>query len=241
MTRLAAEAVAVATVLAATAFSGAARVEAADAPLASAVVAALILGLGYGLALWGPGSVARVHTHPWLTLVAALVGQQGAGRCLSVLAVQLLTATTMGYVAGILVPLTFAAGLSRSAPEHVVLVREVVAAFGFVLVALGVAHRQDVRVPLAVGAYASACFWFTNAGASGNPLTLIAASVASWGRGAPLPPHTGPALLASGTGAAVATAVALWIFPTARVAAARLLYGTPELGCVHGAALERDP
>ncbi len=241
MRRLAAEAVAVATILAATAFSGAARVEAADAPLASAVVAALILGLGYGLALWGPGSVARIHLHPWLTLVAALVGQQGAGRCLIVLAVQLLTAATMGYVAGILVPLTFAAGLPSSVPEHVVLTREGVAAFGFVLVALGVAHRQDVRVPLAVGAYASACFWFTNAGASGNPLTLVAASVASWGRGAPVPPPIGPAVLASGAGAAAATVVALWLFPTARLAAARLLYGTPEPERAHGAALERDP
>ena len=172
--------------------------------------------------------------------MAALAGRQGAGRCLNVLGVQGLTAITMGYVAGLLVPPAFAAGLLSGAPGRVVLTREAIAAFGFILVALGVAHRQDVQVPVAIGAYVSTCFWFTNAGTSGNPLTLVAASVASWSRGAPAPPHTGLAILASGMGAAVATVVALWLFPTARVAAARLLYGTPEPGCARGTAFERD-
>lgn len=75
MKQLSAETVAVALILGVTALSGIRRMEAGEAPLASAVVASLILGLGHGLAAWGPGSISRVRTNPWLTLVAALMGR----------------------------------------------------------------------------------------------------------------------------------------------------------------------
>jgi hypothetical protein len=47
---------------------------------------------------------------------------------------------------------------------------EAVAAFGFMLVALGVAHRRNVKVPLALAAFATASFWMTGRATVGNPL-----------------------------------------------------------------------
>jgi glycerol uptake facilitator-like aquaporin len=225
--QLSAEAVAVALILVVTALSGTGRVEAGEAPLASAVVASLILGLGHGLAVWGPGSISRVHTNPWLTLVAALVGRQDRRRCLGILVVQLVTAGAGGVLAGLVRPHLAITAPLTAVGGWTILLREAVAAFGAVLIALGVAHYRDVRVPLAVGAYAAASVWLTNASTVGNPPFLVATAGSSWGHGTFPPAYLGPALLAATVGAGAGVLLAFWLFPTAPMAAEWLLFGNP--------------
>lgn len=227
MKQFSAEGVAVALILVVTALSGTGRVEAGQAPLTSAVVASLILGLGHGLAVWGPGSFTRVHTNPWLTLIAVLTGRQDRRRCLGTLVVQLVTASVGGILAGALLPQLVVTWPLREVKEWTVGLREAVAAFGAVLIALGVAHYRDVRVPLAIGAYAATSVWLTNASTVGNPLVLVATAGAAWGSGALPPANLGSALLAGAVGAGAGGLLAFWLYPTAPMAAAWLLFGDP--------------
>lgn len=91
------------------------------------------------------------------------------------------------------------------------------------LVALGVAHRRDAKVPIALGAFATASFWMTGRGTVGNPLLSLTTLVATEGAH----PSYSELLQVGGAnvaGAAIAVIVGLYLFPRAREAAGSLLF-----------------
>ena len=111
--------------------------------------------------------------------------------------------------------------VSGAPPTASPILAEGLAAFGFILVALGVAPRRNAKVPLALGAFATASVWMTGRATVGNP--LLAASVLLVSQDY----SPSRALFLAGSaiiGGALAAAAARFLFPHAREAAGYLLY-----------------
>jgi hypothetical protein len=126
-----------------------------------------------------------------------------------------------GAVGGVIVDAVavfgFADEVGVSSSNHLA---EAVAAFGFVLVALGVAQRRDATVPLAVGAFATASFWMTGRSTVGNPLIAVLVLLVT-AKGAREILTT---LGAETLGAGVAMLLARFLFAQVRNAATHLLF-----------------
>jgi glycerol uptake facilitator-like aquaporin len=200
--------------------SGAVRVQLGTGTMASALLGSSALGCGYGLVLWSFGSLSGAQTNPLVSVVAALLGKQSWARTFLRLLAQALGAATMGVCVAKLAPYTFVRD-GQYAGAHPL--AEAVVAFGFMVVALGIAHRRDVHVPLALGAFAMASFWMTDRATVGNPLLSLAVLMVA----APEQNNVTNLLkIASATvlGVGLAVAVALYLFPRAKEAAGVLLF-----------------
>lgn len=90
---------------------------------------------------------------------------------------------------------------------------ELVATFGLLAVIWGCARARPRAVAVAVGAYITAAYWFTASTSFANPAVTLARSATDTFSG--VRPADVPAfLIAQLAGAAAATAVARWLFPT---------------------------
>ncbi len=88
---------------------------------------------------------------------------------------------------------------------------EVVATFGLVLTIFGCLRHRPEAVPYAVGLFISAGYWFTASTSFANPAVTIARSLTDTFSG--IAPADAPAFIAAQlVGAAVATALAAWLF-----------------------------
>lgn len=187
--------------------SGAVRGQLGAGTMAGALLGSIALGLGYGLVLWSFGGLSGAQTNPLITLIASAMGGQPWRSAGARVLAQLCGAGAATSVASQLAPL-WAAGDATVAGARGL--GEAMASFGFVLVALGVAQRRDVKVPLALGAFATASFWMTGHATVGNPLLVLSVFVV---RGEH---DTGGLLTALGgavLGAGLAVAVARFLFP----------------------------
>ena len=198
--------------------SGAVRVQLGAGTMAGALLGSIALGLGYGLVLWSFGGLSGAQTNPLVTLLASAMGDQRWGSAVARLVAQLAGSTAATLVAAQVAPL-WASG--DAAVAGVRGVAEAVASFGFVLVALGVAQRRDIKVPFALGSFATASFWMTGHATVGNPLLVLSVYLVRGEHDA------GGLLIALGgavLGAVLAVAVARFLFPCAREAASCLLF-----------------
>lgn len=198
--------------------SGAVRVQLGAGTMAGALLGSIALGLGYGLVLWSFGGLSGAQTNPLVTLLASALGDQRWSSAVARIAAQLAGATAATLIAAQIGPL-WASGDTAVAGARGV--AEAVASFGFVLVALGVAQRRDIKVPLAFGSFATASFWMTGHATAGNPLLVLAVFVVRGEHDA------GGLLIALGgatLGTVLAAAVARFLFPHAREAASCLLF-----------------
>lgn len=198
--------------------SGVVRAQLGSGTMPAALLGSLALGLGYGLVLWSFGGLSGAQTNPLITLIASALGGQPWGSALARIVAQLCGAAGATSVARYLEPLWASGGLGVAGASGVA---EAVASFGFVLVALGVSQRRNVKVPLALGAFATASFWMTGGAAVGNPLLVLSVLLVTGEQGA-WPFLT--ALGGAGFGAGVASAVALLLIPRVRDAASYLLF-----------------
>jgi glycerol uptake facilitator-like aquaporin len=200
--------------------SGAVRVQLGAGTMAGALLGSIALGLGYGLVLWSFGGLSGAQTNPLVTLLASAMGDQRWGSAVA----QLAGSTAATLIAAQVAPL-WASGDSAVAGRRGV--AEAVASFGFVLVALGVAQRRNIKVPLALGSFATASFWMTGHATVGNPLLILSVYLARGEHDA------GGLLIALGgavLGAVLAVAVARFLFPRAREAASCLLFVPQGIG-----------
>jgi glycerol uptake facilitator-like aquaporin len=200
--------------------SGAVRVQLGGGTVAGAMLGSGMLGLGLGLVLWTVGPLSGAQANPVVSIVAALLAHQGWARTLLRVVAQSAGAATVAFVLSRAALHMFVSGGSHVAPN---LLAEAVASFAFVLVALGVAHRRDVIVPIALGAFATASFWMTGRATVGNPLLSFSVLLVAGGEVTPWTDllQAGASELA---GALAAMAVALFLFPRARESAAVLLF-----------------
>lgn len=89
---------------------------------------------------------------------------------------------------------------------------ELVATFGLVTVIWGVSRRRPEMVPVAVGAYITAAYWFTASTSFANPAVTLARAATDTFAG--IRPSDAPAfVVAQLLGAGIATAVFRWLVP----------------------------
>ena len=198
--------------------SGAVRVQLGAGTMRGAIPGSIALGLGYGLVLWIFGSMSGAQTNPLVSIVASLLGGQPWRRTLARIAAQVAGAFVAGVLIQQLVPFLVAGDVGYPSSS---VWAESVAAFGFVLVALGVALRRNVKVPVALGAFATASFWMTGRATVGNPLLSATVELVSTDRSAA---ELLSLAAAAAIGAGVAVDAARVLFPSVREAASVLLF-----------------
>jgi glycerol uptake facilitator-like aquaporin len=198
--------------------SGAVRVQLGAGTLRGAIPGSIALGLGYGLVVWIFGSMSGAQTNPLVSIVASLLGGQPWRRTLARIAAQVAGASVAGVLILQLVPFLAAGDVNYPSASSFA---EGVSAFGFMLVALGVALRRNVKVPVALGAFATASFWMTGRATVGNPLLSATVELVSTGRSAA---ELLSLAAAAAIGAGVAVVAARLLFPSVREAASVLLF-----------------
>jgi glycerol uptake facilitator-like aquaporin len=214
--RAVAEALGTAGLLAAVVGSGIMAERLAGGSAALALLGnSLATGAALGAILLALAPVSGGHLNPLVTL--ALAWQRGiAWRDVPTY----VAAQLAGAAAGVALahamfeePLALSRR-ARAGPGQIL--AEVVATFGLVLVALAVARRRAAAVPLAVGAYVVAAYWFTSSTAFANPAVALARTLTDTFTGI-RPRDALPFVAAEVVGAALAAALVAWMIPAGTV------------------------
>lgn len=144
----------------------------------NAALALLANSIATGAALvvliWICGPVSGAHLNPAVSLVFALRGELRGAALPAYVAAQVI-----GAVAGVLLAhamfdlslLQEGARVRSSAGQWL---SEFVAAFGLVLAILACVRRHPAAVPIAVGLYIMAAYWFTASTSFANPAVTLA-------------------------------------------------------------------
>jgi glycerol uptake facilitator-like aquaporin len=211
--RMAAEFIGTLLLLAAVVGSGimAERLAAGNVALAllanSVATGAALIAILYAL-----GPISGAHLNPAVTLCEAVQGTFGWGETAAYLAAQ-----TAGAVAGVAVAdamfgaAIFAASTRvRSGPAQ--LFSEFIATFGLLAVIWGCARSRPAVVPVAVGAYITAAYWFTASTSFANPAVTLARAMTNTFAGI-RPADVAGFVAAQLAGAAAATALFRWLAP----------------------------
>jgi glycerol uptake facilitator-like aquaporin len=202
--------------------SGTVRVQLGAGTMGVALLGSILLGFGYGLVIWSFGSLSGAQTTPLVSIIASLLGGQRWSRTLLRIAAQIAGAAASGGLVPKVAGYTVVAGDATYAGSAAL--AEAVAAFGFVLVALGVAHLRNVKVPVALGTFATASFWMTGRATMGNPLLSSTILFVTKGPAAPKLFSVAGEAAAAAIGASLAVLVARFLFPGVRDAASVLLF-----------------
>ncbi len=157
------------------------------------------------------GPLSGAHFNPAVTLAFALRGQIGARAAGLYAAVQVI-----GGICGVLVahvmfdhPLIDPSGTARSGLGQ--WVGEFVATFGLVGTILGCLRVRPGAIPMAVGLYITAAYWFTSSTSFANPAVTIARGFSDTFAG--ISPGDVPAFIAVQLlAAALATLFFTWLF-----------------------------
>jgi glycerol uptake facilitator-like aquaporin len=183
-----------------------------NALVTGAVLVALILALG-------PVSAAF---NPVVTLVERLLGAITTRVAAGLAAVQVLGCCLGVVVANLMfeLPAVDVSGHDRTGSG--VLLGEVVATFGLVLVVFGVVRsgRKD-RVGYAVGAYITAAYWFTSSTSFANPAITVARTLSDTFAGI-APGSVGPFVAMQVVGGLLALGAVLLLYPDAHEIAEEL-------------------
>ena len=209
--RLAAEGVGTALLLATVVGSGIMAERLAGGNVALALLAnTLATGAGLVALILCFGPISGAHFNPAVTLAEAARGRTPWRDAGAYVAVQIAAA-----YAGVLVAHLMFEEPAFSASTHAraglaQALSEAVATFGLLAVINGCARRQPNAVPLAVGAWITAAYWFTASTSFANPaVTLARAATDSF---AGIRPADAPAFIAAQlVGAALATAFFRWL------------------------------
>jgi glycerol uptake facilitator-like aquaporin len=108
-------------------------------------------------------------------------------------------------------PLFFASQHARTGPSQ--WFSEFVATFGLLAIIWGCVRQRPAVVPIAVGLYITAAYWFTSSTSFANPAVTLARAASDTFAG--IRPVDAPAfIVAQLLGAFAATAVFRWLIPT---------------------------
>jgi len=183
-----------------------------NALVTGAVLVALILALG-------PVSAAF---NPVVTLVERLLGAITTRVAAGLVVVQVLGCCLGVVVANLMfeLPAVDVSGHDRTGSG--LLLGEVVATFGLVLVVFGVVRsgRKD-RVGYAVGAYITAAYWFTSSTSFANPAITVARTLSDTFAGI-APGSVGPFVAMQVVGGLLALGAVLLLYPDAHEIAEEL-------------------
>lgn len=211
--RLAAEFIGTAFLLAVVVGSGIMAEGLADGNVALALLAnAIVTGAGLAVLILILGPISGCHINPAVTFAFALRREISTGDALAYVGAQVVGAV-VGVVAAHamfdIAPLLTLATKARAGTGQ--WIGEGVATFGLVLTILGCLRFRAAAVPFAVGLYITAGYWFTSSTSFANPAVSIARMFTDTFTGI-RPADVAPFIAAELAAAAVAVAVAGWLF-----------------------------
>lgn len=211
--RLVAEGVGTALLLATVVGSGIMGERLAGGNVALALLANTVAtGAGLVALILTFGPVSGAHFNPAVTLCDAAVGGIGWREVPGYLAAQV-----AGAFLGVATAHAMFGEAIFSISQHAragaaQVFSELVATFGLLSVIWGVSRRRAQAVPVAVGAYITAAYWFTASTSFANPAVTLARSATDTFAG--IRPADAPAFIgAQLAGAAAATALFRWLVP----------------------------
>jgi len=215
--KLAAEALGTAFLLAAVVGSGIMAEELAHPNVALALLAnAVATGAALVALILTFGPISGAHFNPVVTLAGASQGSLPWREVPGYVSAQIAGAFAGVAVAHVMFkqPALFFASQHRR-DGFAQLTSEFVATFGLLAVIWGAGRRQPRTVPLAVGAYITAAYWFTSSTSFANPVVTLARAASDTFAG--IRPADAPGFIAAQlAGGAAATAVFRWLVPAAR-------------------------
>ena len=157
------------------------------------------------------GPISGAHFNPAVTLAFRLRGEITTAHALAYVTVQVLGGILGVWAAHLMFDLSVLQVSTTSRTGGAQWFAEVVATFGLVLVVLGGIRHRPEAVPMLVGLYITAAYWFTASTSFANPAVTIARSFSDTFAG--IAPGDAPAfILAQCIGAAIAVVVARSIF-----------------------------
>jgi glycerol uptake facilitator-like aquaporin len=158
------------------------------------------------------GPVSGAHLNPAVTIADATLGGI-AWREVPVYVAAQIAGAFAGVAAADLMfglPIYFASRHERSGPAQ--LFSEFMATFGLLAVIWGCSRRRSAAVPLAVGAYITAAYWFTASTSFANPAVTLARAASDTFAG--IRPADVPGFIAAQMlGAMAATWLFHWLVP----------------------------
>ncbi len=157
------------------------------------------------------GPISGAHFNPAVTFAFWLLGQIEAALALRYVAVQVICGILGVWIAHFMFAdsLLQISSTARTGPSQ--WFSEIIATFGLVLVILGgIRHRADA-VPMLVGLYITAAYWFTASTSFANPAVTIARSLSDTFAGIN-PAHMPLFIVAQFIGAAAAAFVGWKLF-----------------------------
>jgi glycerol uptake facilitator-like aquaporin len=166
------------------------------------------------------GPVSGAHFNPVVSLVFALRREIGWFAAALYVGAQLaggILGTLLAHLMFELPPLVWGVR-DRTGPAQ--WLSEGVAAFGLVLVILGGLRTKPALVPVLVGLFIGAAYWFTASTSFANPAVTIARALTDTFAGI-APGSVGGYVAAQVAGGLVALGVASWLFPESVAATAR--------------------
>lgn len=194
--RLAAEALGTALLLAIVIGSGIMGERLAGGNAAIALLGnTLATGAGLVVLITVFGPVSGAHFNPVVTLVFALRGEIGRGAAIAYAAAQNLGAILGVWAAHLMFaePVFQVSAKLRDGPAQAF--AEAVASFGLLLTILGTLRARADAVPMMVGLYITAAYWFTASTSFANPAVTLARSLSDTFAG--IAPSSAPAFIAA--------------------------------------------
>lgn len=159
------------------------------------------------------GSVSGAHFNPVVSLVDRLFGGLTTRELAAYVPAQITGACLGSIVANLMFDLDAVNVSHHARATSGLLLGEVVATFGLVLVILGVVRSaRTATVPFAVAGYIAAAYWFTSSTSFANPAVTVGRTLSDTFAG--IKPTSVPGFVAAQTlGALAAAALAMFLYP----------------------------
>jgi len=159
------------------------------------------------------GPVSGAHLNPVVTLADRVLGGTTNRDAIAYVLAQIGGACAGAIIANLMFDLPAVTLATRTRSSSGLWLGEVVAAFGLILVILGVVRAGRATVAaFAVGSYIGAAYWFTSSTGFANPAVTIGRTLTDTFTG--IAPSSAPAfVVAQVVGALAAVALARYLFP----------------------------
>ena len=155
--------------------------------------------------------ISGAHFNPAVSLVFAMRGQLATRDLAPYIIAQIVGAVLGTWLAHVMFELPLFQFSDRARTGHGQWIAECVASFGLLVTILGGLRARRDAVPVLVGLYITAAYWFTASTSFANPAVTIARSLTDTFSG--IRPADVPAFIVAQAGAAVAAALlAIWLF-----------------------------
>jgi glycerol uptake facilitator-like aquaporin len=161
------------------------------------------------------GSVSGAHFNPVVSLADRIFGGLTTRELLAYVPAQVAGACVGAVVANLMFDLDAVTLSTRARDTSGLLLGEVVATFGLLLVILGVVRSgRAATAPFAVAGYIAAAYWFTSSTSFANPAVTVGRTLSDTFAG--IDPASAPGFIAAQVvGALLGVALARYLFPDA--------------------------